>query len=158
MKQKYLLEKQEDNSLVIKEYGELEEGIFSLLCEEKFETEDIEKALEKDDRDLIEFLRTHNMFPPFSYAEKIAEAARQLFSGQIDEDHTEILFDELAMAERKREEEEAEFLEAEDELLDDILDGPEDDFDSLDDDLSGIDAANPKSIKVDDDSNLDMDI
>ncbi|MGE4519169.1 MAG: hypothetical protein AB7E04_06655 [Desulfobacteraceae bacterium] len=154
MKQKYLLEKQEDKSLVIREYGELEEGIYSLLCEEKFDYEGLLKVIE-DESELLDFLRTDNMFPPFSYMTKIKEAVKGLFSDANDETHAEIIFDEAAIAKREREAEEEEYY-SEDELLDDILEG-DDDFDSLDDDLGDIDSS-AKSIKVDEDSDLDVDI
>jgi hypothetical protein len=156
MKQKYLLEKQEDNSLVIKEFGELEENIFSLLCEEKFDWENLEKPLQSNDRELMEALRTDNMFPPFSYASKIAEAARGLYNEDSKESYTEILFDEIDMARKEKEAEEG--LESEDELLDDILDSSDEEFDPIDDDLGEIEPKSASSIKVDEDTDLDVDL
>ncbi|MGM0417366.1 MAG: hypothetical protein ACQEQS_01455 [Thermodesulfobacteriota bacterium] len=156
MKQKYLLEKQEDNSLVVKEFGELEEGIFSLLCEEKFDREKLEKALQSNDRELMEALRTDNMFPPFSYAVKIAEAARGLYNEDSKENYTEILFDEIDMARKEKEAEEG--LESEDELLDDILDSSDEEFDPIDDDLGEIEPKSASSLKVDEDTDLDVDL
>ena len=160
MKQKYLLEKQEDNGLVIKEFGELEEGIFSLLCEEKFEAEDLAKALELGDKELIAFLRTNNMFPPSSYAEKIAEAAKGLFSKDSSEDHFEIIFDEIELL-ASAEEEDDEALQASEELLDDLLEGSDEDgdFDPLEDELGGIESSSSDaSVKVDEDTDADADI
>eukprot|EP00828_Plagiopyla_frontata_P007600 TRINITY_DN13616_c0_g1_i2.p2 TRINITY_DN13616_c0_g1~~TRINITY_DN13616_c0_g1_i2.p2 ORF type:complete len:155 (+),score=36.14 TRINITY_DN13616_c0_g1_i2:137-601(+) len=154
MKQKYLLEKQEDSSLVIREYGELEEGVYSLLCEEKFNYEGLLKVI-GDESELLDFLRTDNMFPPFSYMTKIREAVKGLYSNGSDETHAEIIFDEAVIAKREREADEESFFD-EDELLDDILDGTDDDFDALDDDLGDIDSS--ASLKVDEDTDLDVDI
>lgn len=147
MKQKYLLEKQEDLSLVIREYGELEEGVFSLLCEERFDYEGLLKAI-TDESELLDFLRTDNMFPPFSYMTKIREAVKMLYLEGSEETHTEIIFDEAVIAKREREAEEDEFL--------DILTDSDDDFDPLEDDLADIDSA--ASLKVDEDTDLDVDI
>jgi hypothetical protein len=155
MKQKYLLEKLEDKSLVIREYGELEENIYSLLCEETFDYEGLVNVVENE-KELVDFLRTDNMFPPFSYMVKIMEAVKGIYSEKNDENTAEIIFDEAAIAKKEREAEEEE-LYAEDELLDDILEGGEEDFDSIDDDLGDIDSS-AKSIKVDEDSDLDVDI
>ncbi|PIE74683.1 MAG: hypothetical protein CSA18_03790 [Deltaproteobacteria bacterium] len=155
MKQKYLLEKQEDASLVIKEYGELEEGIFSLLCEEKFEGEELSAVFEKTDKELIGFLRTDNMFPPFSYMEKIAESVRKLFD-EAEENSAELVFDEMAMFDIEDEEADEVVPDSEEELLDDILDDSDDDFDGIDDDLNDIDPVDTQSIKVDEDTDLDI--
>ncbi|MDY0133005.1 MAG: hypothetical protein RBR53_10090 [Desulforegulaceae bacterium] len=149
MKQKYLLEKQEDASLVIREYGELEEGIFSLLCEEKFDSEGLMKVLEDDD-ELLDFLRTDNMFPPFSYMTKIREAVREVYSEEAD-NHAEIIFDDVAIAKKEREEEA--FFD-EDELLDDILDGGDDALESVDEELGKIGTS--KTIKIDEEPDLDI--
>ncbi|MDY0362819.1 MAG: hypothetical protein RBR08_15330 [Desulforegulaceae bacterium] len=152
MKQKYLLEKQEDSSLVIREYGELEEGIYSLLCEEKFDYEGLVKVIQ-DESDLLDFLRTDNMFPPFSYMTKIREAVKLIYQDGSEETNAEIIFDEAVIAKREREAEDDDFFDEDELLVDDI----DDDFDALDDGLGDIDSS-PASIKVDEDTDLDVDI
>ena len=161
MKQKYLLEKQEDNGLVIKEFGELEEGIFSLLCEESFDAEGLKDSLELNDKELIAFLRTDNMFPPSSYTEKIAAAVRNLFSETSSEEYTEIVFDEIDIVATALDDEDGIIDSKEEDLIDDLLEGSDDDFDPLEDDLSEIEVspASPSApVKADKDTAPDDDL
>lgn len=75
MKQKYvvLLDKDVDQ-LAIQEYAELDKEMLSLLCEETYDAQAIKAAMEKDRNALIQALRTHNMYPPGGYTERIADA------------------------------------------------------------------------------------
>lgn len=57
--------------IVIKEYAELEKGEFSLLCEESYEVEAVEAALEKGPHHVIALLRTESFFPTNYFAEKL---------------------------------------------------------------------------------------
>jgi len=154
MKQKYLLEKQEDNSLKIREYGELEEKSFSLMCEVVFDFESLEENLDQDISELVDVLRTDNMFPPKIYAEKIAEAVKAMYAGNLDSNPFEIIFDDMDFVARDEYEEEVE--EAEEELIDDLLD-EEENFDPLDDKIVDIDPDRKGSIKVDD-TDIDEDL
>lgn len=81
MKQKYLiLKNDEENELIIKEFLEINKEMFSLVCEETYDNNDIESAIAKDRKDLISVLRTDNMFPVGLYADKLAESIITMYS------------------------------------------------------------------------------
>lgn len=85
MKQKYVIFKDEEkNQFSIKEFAELDKEILSLLCEETYDTADLEKAIEKGKDELIATLRTKNMYPPGVYAEAISEAVISMFDAEAD--------------------------------------------------------------------------
>ena len=80
MKQKYVvLLDNETGKLAIQEYAEPDKEILSLLCEETYDTEVIKAAMKKDRSTLIQSLRTHNMYPPGTYTERIADTIEQMF-------------------------------------------------------------------------------
>ncbi len=80
MKQKYVvLLDNETGKLAIQEYAELDKEMLSLLCEETYDAEAIKAAMEKDRNALIQALRTHNMYPPGTYTERIADAIVEMF-------------------------------------------------------------------------------
>ena len=86
MKQKYsILKDDKTNKLIIREYAELDKEILSLLCEEIYEKEYIESAIEKGKETLISTLRTKALFPISIYAEKIAEAVINMFEHENDQ-------------------------------------------------------------------------
>ena len=66
MKMKYLLEKGENNELIINELSALDKKnneLYTLLCEQKYEGEVIEAAISKGKRALTYALRTPNLYP-----------------------------------------------------------------------------------------------
>jgi hypothetical protein len=80
MKQKYVvLLDNEIGKLAIQEYAELDKEMLSLLCEETYDTGAIKAAMGKDRNTLIQALRTHNMYPPGLYTERIADAIVEMF-------------------------------------------------------------------------------
>jgi hypothetical protein len=80
MKQKYVvLLDNETGKLAIQEYAELDKEMLSLLCEETYDAARIRAAMEKDRNALIQALRTHNMYPPGQYTERIADAIIEMF-------------------------------------------------------------------------------
>ena len=79
MKQKFALIKDDTKkALIIKEYAELDKEILSLLCEETYADQKIESAIALGKAALIAAIRTHNMYPPGIYAEKMADAIIEL--------------------------------------------------------------------------------
>ncbi len=94
MKQKYLIFKNsEKNKLIIREFAELNKEKFTLLCEEAYDDEMIEVAIEKGVNTLISKLRTQNMYPIGHYAKKIAESVTTMYvSG--DKQSVELFFDD----------------------------------------------------------------
>ncbi|MBW2679082.1 MAG: hypothetical protein JRD49_16175 [Deltaproteobacteria bacterium] len=101
MKQKYSIHKDtEKQQLVIKEYGELNKEILSLLCEEAYPEDVIKAAIDKGKEALISTLRTRNMYPPGVFANSIADLVVTLY-GSEGEQSTEILLDDKAFFEKK---------------------------------------------------------
>jgi len=94
MKQKYLILKNDNtNKLIIREFVELDErDVYSLACEETYDGEVIKSAITSGKEALISTLRTTNLYPPGSYAEKIAESVINLYSSKNDQSQ-ELFFD-----------------------------------------------------------------
>lgn len=97
MKQKYvvILDK-ETGKLAIQEYAELDKEMLSLLCEETYDAQAIKAAMEKDRSTLIHSLRTHNMYPPGMYTERIADAIVEMFQPGANPS-AELFFEEREM-------------------------------------------------------------
>ena len=94
MKQKYSIHKDTENQkLVIKEYGELNKEILSLLCEEAYPEDVILAAIKEGKEALIKALRTRNMYPPGVFANSIADLVIA-FYGSNGEQSTEIMLDD----------------------------------------------------------------
>jgi len=131
MKQKYSIHKDtEKQRLVIKEYGELNKEILSLLCEEAYLEEVVQAAIKEGKEALINVLRTRNMYPPSVFANSIADLVIALY-GSEGEQSTELMLDDKAFFERNKTavpSEEAES-ESDDDDIDSVLD------DEIDDDL-----------------------
>ncbi|GAB6904703.1 conserved hypothetical protein [Desulfosarcina cetonica] len=99
MKQKYVvLLDNENDRLSIQEYAELDKEMLSLLCEETYDAEKIKTAMQKDRATLIQALRTHNMYPPGLYTERIADAIVELFQPGANTS-AELFFEEREMFE-----------------------------------------------------------
>jgi len=99
MKQKYLIHKDVENqTLVIKEYAELNKEILSLLCEETYPEDAIKAAIEEGKEKLVSVLRTRNMYPPSVFANSIADLVIVLYNS-AGEQSTEIFLDDKAFFE-----------------------------------------------------------
>ncbi|QTA92749.1 hypothetical protein [Desulfonema magnum] len=158
MKQKYTLVKDDEKKiLIIKEFAELDKEILSFLCEEKFEEDTIRTAISKGKPSLIATLRTHNMYPPALYSNKIADLVIAMYNGfddrSADNLPTELFFDDLDFLTKEHDEPDiAEEIEEEPDDIDELLeDEIEDDFDDKDP-INNINA-----IKIADDESLDVD-
>ena len=150
MKQKYLVLLDNDaGKLAIQEYAELDKEMLSLLCEETYDAAAIKAAMEKDRTALIQALRTHNMYPPGTYTERIADAIVEMFQPGANSS-AELFFEERDMFESVVEPVVKEPDEDDDEdtgiEVDDLLD------DDIDDDFEekGIIKDLKKSIKISD--------
>jgi len=127
VKQKYLiLKNDEKNGLIIREFLEINKEMFSLVCEETYDNNDIESAIAKDRKDLISVLRTNNMYPVGLYADRLAESIITMY-GAENKQPIELLFDDSASFVKTQgdivglEEVEGKILE-DDELLEDDFD------------------------------------
>lgn len=136
MKQKYILSRDiEKEVLTIREFSELSKDSFTLVCEEDYGLEKIEKAIAEGKDSLIKTLRTPNFYPVAVYIGQIADAVISLFEekGTAGEpEPRELLFDDVDLFVDETEAEEA---EAEEEVeIEDLLDSPEEGADKLDKD------------------------
>jgi len=142
MKQKYSIHKDtEKQRLVIKEYGELNKEILSLLCEEAYPEDVIQAAIKEGKEALINVLRTRNMYPPSVFANSIADLVIALY-GSEGEQSTEIMLDDKEFFERNKTavpREEVD-VESDDDDIDSVLDDELDDEldDDLDDDIDEV--------------------
>lgn len=155
MKQKYVvLLDNETEKLAIQEYAELDKEMLSLLCEEYYDAEMIKTAMDKDRNALIQALRTHNMYPPGVYTERIADAIVEMFQPGANTS-AELFFEERELFAPLEEEAVGVVDESPDDKgvgVDDLLD------DDLDDDFEekGIIKNLKKTIKPSDsDSSID---
>ena len=134
MKQKYSIHKDtEKQRLVIKEYGELNKEILSLLCEEAYPEDVIKGAINEGKEALIRALRTRNMYPPGVFANSIADLVMVLYNSE-GEQSTEIMLDDKAFFEGNgiAVPEEEKDVEGDDGDIDSVLDGGiEDDMDEV---------------------------
>lgn len=72
MKQRFSISRNTGGEkIVIKEYAELDKGVYSLLCEELYAVEAVETALAKGPDHVITLLRTESFFPISFFAEKL---------------------------------------------------------------------------------------
>lgn len=136
MKQKYVvLLDNEGKHLVIQEYAELDKEMLSLLCEETYNAETIRAAMKKSRNALIQALRTHNMYPPGSYTERIADAILEMFqpgantSAELFFEEKELFnaeVEEFVVASGEEDDEEEAAMDVDDLLDDDIDDDFED--------------------------------
>lgn len=157
MKQKYLILKTEEKTgLVIREYAELDKEIFSLLCEETFDDEVVNSAIEKGKHELIATLRTQNLFPIGIYAKEIAAAVTKMYESG-DDQPVELFFDDTdLLVKDKRRTPILDDLEEDDAEIDGLLDDediPEPGFDDEDDDIKKISSP----LKISDDDPIDID-
>lgn len=97
MKQKYTIVRDDENKqLIIREFAELDKEMLSLLCEETYDSKVIRAAIKSGKGDLISTLRTNNLYPPGIYAEKIADAVKELYVGKGKESE-DLFFDDLEL-------------------------------------------------------------
>ncbi len=133
MKQKYALIRDNDNkTLVIREYAELDKEMMSLLCEESYSQQELAEALTKGTEALLAVIRTNNLYPPSIYALPIADAIKEMFQDE-EKLSAELVFDDkdLFIKEAEILEEETEEVAEEAVDVDELLEEDElsDDFD-----------------------------
>ncbi|MBS3731376.1 MAG: hypothetical protein KGY42_00590 [Desulfobacterales bacterium] len=122
MKQKYAISKDEKTGdLSIQEYAELSKDMFSLVCEESYKKDRIEKAIDEGRNALINTLRTPNLYPISDYIEKIADTITDFYQAKGGQNGPiELVFDDIELF--RREEESASEEEEGSVKIDDLLD------------------------------------
>jgi hypothetical protein len=94
MKQKYAILRDDDQkTLIVREYAELDKEMMSLLCEETYSQEHIQAALKEGHQAVINVIRTNNMYPPTMFAQAIAESIDGLL-GDNGNQSAELFFDD----------------------------------------------------------------
>lgn len=132
MKQKYaIIRDDEQNTLIVREYAELDKEMMSLLCEEVYTQKAIIEAGKEGRQALLNMIRTDNMYPPTTFAHSIAEAIQGLLA-EGGNPSAELFFDDKELFNQEEEippvEESDEDVD-EDVDVDDLLeDKIEDDF------------------------------
>lgn len=134
MKQKYaIIRDDEQKTLTVREYAELDKEMMSLLCEETYDQDKIAAALKEDRQAVINAIRTNNMYPPTLFAHAIAEAIAGLLaeggnqSAELFFDDKDLFNKDIALPGDDIEDEAEEDVEVDDLLDDDIEDDFEDD-------------------------------
>lgn len=156
MKQKYAIIRDDDQkTLVVREYAELDKEMMSLLCEEAYSQEAMSAAINEGHQAVIDAIRTNNMYPPTVFAEPIAQAIEGIFA-EGGNSSAELFFDDKELFIKEVEEVPAE-VEAkveEDVAVDDLLEG-----DDIDDGLGDekVVAGIKSKVKVTEDENSDAD-
>ncbi len=154
MKQKYGIYKDTKNEkLIIKEYAELDKEILSLLCEESYPDDTIVSAIQVGENALVRALRTRNMYPPSTFANKIASAVISLYENGVEQS-MEITFDDKELLEKEEVAAESEAsVDTDSEDIDELLD---DEIDDVYEDKKLIKDLK-SSLKVADDDAIDTD-
>ena len=127
MRIKYILEKNENNQLVIQEYSALDKKdstMFTLLCEETYDDAAIQAAIADGKEDLIDALRTSNLYPQGVYAGTIAEMVIAMYGPDGQASMEAICDDNDLLTEQAREREMIED-------LDEIIEDDADEFEEL---------------------------
>ena len=125
MKQKYTIVKDETKGgLTIQEHAELSKDLFSLICEESYDGETIQNAIRESKQNLIDTLRTPNLYPISEYIDRIAEEVMTLYDAGAEggSGPVELFFDDVELFRKEEVSEEMvseESVEIEDLLEDD---------------------------------------
>ena len=106
MKQKYRIWKNEkNNELLIQEYAvlsadsrkqklpRLEDEDFSLLCEQRYQADQVKEATAQGKDELILFLRNQHFFPIGKYMESIADTVTMMYGSKGEQQET-LIFDD----------------------------------------------------------------
>ena len=94
MRQKYAIIRDDDQkTLTVREFAELDKEMMSLLCEETYDQDKIALALTEGHQAVINAIRTNNMYPPTLFAQAIAEAITGLLS-EGGNQSAELFFDD----------------------------------------------------------------
>jgi len=81
MKQKYVISKNDDDaSITITEFSEVDKDIYAQLCAETFLVADLPDPLQDNPEDVIDTFRSRDMFPPSDYAVRIADSLARLLA------------------------------------------------------------------------------
>ena len=133
MKQKYaIIRDDEQKTVIIREYAELDKEMMSLLCEESYPQDAMAAAVAEGHQTVVDAIRTNNMYPPTVFAGPIASAIEGLFeeggnlSAELFFDDKELFVKAVETPEEDSDDEVDKEVEVDELLEDDIDDGLED--------------------------------
>ena len=156
MKQKYAIIRDDDQkTLVVREYAELDKEMMSLLCEETYAQDKINAAIKAGPLAVITAIRTNNMYPPTLFAQAIAQAITGLLteggnqSAELFFDDKDLFNQEIVMPPEEADEEVDEEVDVDD-LLDDAMDDDFEDDKVLKELKSSIQVADDETPDIDD--------
>ncbi len=131
MNHKYVIEKNsENNTLIIKEYIDLEKAIYHLADEEQYDLALLAGAAQESMESLIKAFRRRSFYIPGIYASRIAKAIKETIDGDGSEPLQVFCSDVEQIVKDKLKEEQAAEAETEEGVeIDDLLD---DEFDKTD--------------------------
>ena len=159
MKLKYLIMKNDENDkLVIREFGELDKDMYSLLCEETYDSKTIKSAIAGGETALISVLRTQSLFPVDIYAKKMAEAVINMYASENDQS-VELFFNDVDLITKEQEKPmivddiNSEPAEIDDLLEDDVIDPDIEDKDGFKNITSPLKVIDDDSETAEDDGN-----
>jgi len=106
MKQKYsIFIDNKAGIMTIKEFAELDKGMFSLIFEETYEIPMIQAAIENGKDALIAAIRTPNLYPIAEYVEKIADTIIDEFEKSAPSDApVELVFNDIKLMQKEKKE------------------------------------------------------
>ncbi len=101
MRQRYMILKNEKTGeLLIREFAELDKGLFSLLYEESYDENKILAATQDGKEALIKALLTDSFYPPRIYAEPIAAEVAKMYQPD-GKPSSELLFDDIDLFQKE---------------------------------------------------------
>ena len=102
MRFKYIVEKKDkNNALVLREYMETERDLFSCMNETVFDGKTLFDANKRGMKALLGVLRTNNFYPPFKFAEKIADVVSNMLKSKKNPS-MEIILDDMDFIDTKQ--------------------------------------------------------
>jgi len=135
MKQKYsiFIDKNAD-TMTIKEFAELDKGVFSLIFEETYENPKIQAAIKDGKEALISEIRTPNLYPIAEYVEKIADTVINQFESTPSEAPVELVFNDIRLMQKEKKADTDEDTKEEDAVeIDSLLENDDDDSSETED-------------------------
>jgi hypothetical protein len=135
MKQKYsiFIDKNAD-TMTIKEFAELDKGVFSLIFEETYENPKIQAAIKDGKEALISEIRTPNLYPIAEYVEEIADTVINQFENTPSEAPVELVFNDIRLMQKEKKADTDEDTKDEDAVeIDSLLENDDDDSSETED-------------------------
>ena len=100
MRFKYTLEKNSQDKLIIREYTETDDELYSLQNEIAYDEHILSSAISKGENDLLSILRTDNLYPPRVYAAMLSDMVFEILNSD-KKASMELVVDDLDYLDKK---------------------------------------------------------